>query len=798
MPTAAAPPAVLATPHPGLSHEQARQLLEHHGPNRLPGAQRVTALGRLLGQLKNPMVALLGATAGVSLLLGEHLDAGAIVVIVVLNTLVGYYQEARADRALEALEAMTAPTARVRRDGHRVEIDAALVVPGDILVLGPGDVVAADATLLEATELSIDEAVLTGESMPVRKDADDPARAGTHVVAGAGAARVNATGAHTEMGRIAAHLGTDARPRTPLQERLERLTGKLVVLCLGVVAGVALLGWIRGLPAMELLLLSMSLAVASVPEGLPIVVTMALALGVERMAQRSVLVRRLAAVETLGAATVVCTDKTGTLTTGRMRVRVVHPAEGLDEHRVLESALRATDGDMEDAESAPPTEAALLLAAQEAGLRKPPRLHDEQPFSSTTKWMWVRRADGRVDAKGAPEVLFPRVAGGEALLPVAEQLADQGLRTIAVASGPSVDALVAIGVIGIADPPRHTARAALDDAHAAGIRPVMITGDHRRTARAIAEELGLVPDGADPDDHVFARATPEDKVELVKRFRAEGQVVAMSGDGVNDAPALHQAHVGIAMGRTGTEVTRQAADLILTDDDYAHIIEAIREGRGIDANIKKTLSYLLTGNAGELLLVVAAIVGGLPIPLLPLQLLWINVVTDGLPALALVTDPPPSDAMRHPPRDPNEAVLPTREAVRILAIALLEGAVVIGVFVQALHTGDVDRARTLAFTTLVAAELFRAFTARHHELPSWRRAMPVNRWLWAVISASLLSQVALLSFQPLRAAFDLAALPVSEAAIAVGLGLVPLVVVELAKEVQFWLTRSGRAGRPDR
>ncbi len=762
MPTAAAPPAVLATPHPGLSHEQARQLLEHHGPNRLPGAQRVTALGRLLGQLKNPMVALLGATAGVSLLLGEHLDAGAIVVIVVLNTLVGYYQEARADRALEALEAMTAPTARVRRDGHRVEIDAALVVPGDILVLGPGDVVAADATLLEATELSIDEAVLTGESMPVRKDADDPARAGTHVVAGAGAARVNATGAHTEMGRIAAHLGTDARPRTPLQERLERLTRKLVVLCLGVVAGVALLGWIRGLPAMELLLLSMSLAVASVPEGLPIVVTMALALGVERMAQRSVLVRRLAAVETLGAATVVCTDKTGTLTTGRMRVRVVHPAEGLDEHRVLESALRATDGDMEDAESAPPTEAALLLAAQEAGLRKPPRLHDEQPFSSTTKWMWVRRADGRVDAKGAPEVLFPRVAGGEALLPVAEQLADQGLRTIAVASGPSVDALVAIGVIGIADPPRHTARAALDDAHAAGIRPVMITGDHRRTARAIAEELGLVPDGADPDDHVFARATPEDKVELVKRFRAEGQVVAMSGD------------------------------------DYSHIIEAIREGRGIDANIKKTLSYLLTGNAGELLLVVAAIVGGLPIPLLPLQLLWINVVTDGLPALALVTDPPPSDAMRHPPRDPNEAVLPTREAVRILAIALLEGAVVIGVFVQALHTGDVDRARTLAFTTLVAAELFRAFTARHHELPSWRRAMPVNRWLWAVISASLLSQVALLSFQPLRAAFDLAALPVSEAAIAVGLGLVPLVVVELAKEVQFWLTRSGRAGRPDR
>lgn len=773
-------------PEPGLSEAEVRARLVEHGPNRLPTAKRVTPVGRLLRQLKNPMVALLGLTAIISLVLGEGLDAVAILVIVGLNTIVGYVQEARADQALEALEAMTAPTAKVRRAGHRVEIDASDVVPGDLLLLGPGDVVAADAELVDASELRADEAVLTGESLPVAKGVSDPVRAGTNIVAGVGTARVQTTGAHTEMGRIAAHLGTGERPRTPLQERLESLTRRLVLLCLAVVAAVALLGVARGMPATEVVMLSLSLAVASVPEGLPIVVTMALALGVERMARRHVLVRRLAAVETLGAATVVCTDKTGTLTTGRMRVRTVRPAVGHSEADVLDAALRATDGDMEDAERSPPTETALLIAAHDAGRPVPPPVHDQRPFSSVTKWMWVLRADGRVDAKGAPDVLLPLVEGGAALLAVADELAEQGLRALAVASGPSVDGLVAVGVLGLADPPRETAKNALAEAHRAGIVTVMITGDHHKTAHAIAAELGLVPEGADPADHVHARATPDDKVNLVVQFRERGEVVAMTGDGVNDAPALHQAHVGIAMGRTGTEVTRQAADLILTDDDYAHIIEAIREGRGIDANIKKTLSYLLTGNAGELLLVVAAMAAGLPIPLLPLQLLWINVVTDGLPALALVTDPPPSDAMSHPPRSPDAPVLPNREIGRILTTAVIEGVVVLTVFVVALQDGDVDRARTLAFTTLVAAELFRAFTARHHDLPSWRHGMPANRWLWAVVAISLLSQIALLSIPFLQEAFDLAPLPIGEAVGAVALGLVPLFVVELVKEVRCW------------
>ncbi|MDO9280395.1 MAG: HAD-IC family P-type ATPase, partial [Pseudomonadota bacterium] len=492
-------------------------------------------------------------------------------------------------------------------------------------------------------------------------DRKDRVFTGTAVVAGTGLAEVFATGMETQLGHIAHLLETAEEQATPLQARLEVVSRTLIKLCLGIVLLVAILGFARGMSWLEVLLSSVSLAVAAVPEGLPAVVTIALAVGVQRMAARNVLVRRLPAVETLGSATVVCTDKTGTLTTGQMTVRELwgenHPA-------LLFAGAANNDADL-PAGTGDPTELALLEAAHERGVeredieREHPRVH-VNPFDSERKRMSIRRADGVLYVKGAPDLTIPLCTHGTAGAHEANvEMAGRGLRVLAIATGTGdTEAdLTLLGLVGIADPPRTEAIEAVANARAAGIMTVMITGDHPVTAQAIARELGILRPGEPADERVHARVTPEEKLHIVRALKAKGEIVAMTGDGVNDAPALREAHIGIAMGKAGTEVTREAADMVLADDNFASVIAAVSEGRGIFDNIRKTLVYLLSGNAGELLVMLGAAIAGLPLPLLPIQLLWINLVTDGLPALALVVDPTDADVLKRPPRKPDEPML---------------------------------------------------------------------------------------------------------------------------------------------
>ena len=471
---------------------------------------------------------------------------------------------------------------------------------------------------------------------------------GTSIATGTGLAEVFATGMQTELGKIAHLLATTEETVTPLQQRLARVSQALLYICGGIVALVALAGWLRGWPVMQVFMAAVSLAVAAVPEGLPAVVTIALAVGVQRMAARHVLIRRLPAVETLGCATVICTDKTGTLTTGVMRVRELH---GADEATLIFAAAACVDAELgHDGKPGvgDPTEVAILIAADERGTHRAEIERTNArvtvvPFDSVSKRMSIERADGQVYIKGAVESVLPLcVSGVDDASAVNAQMAGRGLRILAVAVAPAgaEPRATLLGLIGFADPPRPEAIAAVAAARAAGITTVMITGDHPVTARAIAKELGVLSDAESTDDRVHARATPEDKINIVRSWKERGAVVAMTGDGVNDAPALREAHIGIAMGPTGTEVTREASDMVLADDNFASIVAAIREGRGIFDNIRKTLVYLLSGNMAELTVMLVAALGGLPLPLLPLHLLWINVVTDGLLALALVVDPP--------------------------------------------------------------------------------------------------------------------------------------------------------------
>ena len=605
----------------GLTTEEAGRRLAEVGANEIQRAQRTSRWRLLARQLASPLIWLLFGAAVVSGFLGEVADAVAITTIVVLNALVGYFQEGRAENALLALRSLTAPRATVIRDGHRVEIAAATVVPGDLLVLEAGDVVAADARLIEAHLLSTNEAALTGESAPVEKRttpvaADAPlaerfdcAFMGTSVAAGAARAEVLATGMKTELGRIA-HLLADATDTTtPLQTRLARVSRTLLILCLGIVAVIAVLGFVRGRPPLEVFISAVSLAVAAVPEGLPAIVTIALAIGVQRMAARHVLIRRLPAVETLGSATVICTDKTGTLTTGVMTVRELW---GPNHHELLAAAAACCDAELGEGGrtgTGDPTELALLGAAAERGIdrhaieKEHPRRH-VNPFDADRKRMSIGRSDGVLYVKGAPELLFPLCTSGAAGAAEANiDMAARGLRVLGVAVGSGVEEkdLRLLGVVGIADPPRSEAIAAVAAAREAGVHTVMITGDQAVTAGAIARELGIVRAGEDAADRVHARATPEDKLRIVRDWKARGAIVAMTGDGVNDAPALREAHIGIAMGRSGTEVTREASDMVLADDNFASIVAAVREGRGIFDNIRKTLVYLLAGNTAELL-----------------------------------------------------------------------------------------------------------------------------------------------------------------------------------------------------
>ena len=601
----------------------------------------------------------------------------------------------------------------------------------------------------------------TGESTPVEKQTvpttpDTPLAErhdfvfmGTSIATGTGLAEVIATGMQTELGRIAHLLSTAEESVTPLQRRLAHVSRTLLYICGGIVALVALAGLLRGWPLMQVFMAAVSLAVAAVPEGLPAVVTIALAVGVQRMAARHVLVRRLPAVETLGCATVICTDKTGTLTTGVMRVRELW---GPDHTKLLFAAAACCDAEIRgDGQTGvgDPTEVAILMAAAERGIHRDEieRTNGrvaEVPFDSVLKRMSIERADGHVYIKGAVESVLPLCVPSVNDASLANtQMAERGLRILAIAIAPAGAAQGAelIGLIGIADPPRTEAIEAVAAARAAGITTVMITGDHPLTARAIARELGIVSNRDVEADVVHARATPDDKIRIVREWKARGAVVAMTGDGVNDAPALREAHIGIAMGRTGTEVTREASDMVLADDNFASIIAAVREGRGIFDNIRKTLVYLLSGNTAELTVMLVAALGGLPLPLLPLHLLWINVVTDGLPALALVVDPPEDDVLQRPPRHPDEPMLGRAEWRFIITTGLLQAAATLGVFVWALNARDLSEARNLAFSVLVFGELFRAFAARSTTRVFWEVGAFTNLRLLGVVLFSVLMQL---------------------------------------------------------
>ncbi|HEX6002460.1 MAG TPA: cation-translocating P-type ATPase [Burkholderiales bacterium] len=905
----------------GLTATEAARRLETDGPNELRAARPVPRWRRIVAQFQDPLIYLLLAAIAVAVLAwlaegahGRPVDALVIVVIVVANALIGYLQEARAESAVAALSRMTAVTSAVVRDGDILHLPSAQLVRGDLLLLSEGDAVGADARLVTSASLSAQEASLTGESEPVIKNSEPLAKApplgdrinmafkGTAIVQGNGRAIVTATGMDTEMGAIAELLEATREEATPLQKEVTRigrvLGAAVVVIALIVVATVMMLSEIRSIgDVVTVLLLGVSLAVAAVPEGLPAILTLVLAVGVQRMAQRNAIVKKLSSVEALGSASVICSDKTGTLTRSEMTIqrvitasggsevsgvgyapegRVAHPGGEPVSGAVLaedivvlsggsiasSAALRQTpDGSWEI--HGDPTEAAFLVAERKLGAeeRRTGRFTRirEIPFSSDRKMMSTLAYDHEhgdqpiVVSKGAPDVLLrrcTRLRSGMQVIALddetrrrvladVDRLSDAALRTLAVAYRPLAAEelsaedraierdLIFVGTVGMIDPPRPEAAQAIREAQRAGIRVVMITGDHPRTAARIAAELGLARDGAQSltgtdldrlDDAalaaaartcpVYARVAPRHKLRIIDALQADGHIVAMTGDGVNDAPALKSADIGIAMGITGTEVTKQAARMILADDNFATIVAAVREGRAIFDNIRKFLRYLLSSNMGEVLTVFFGVVlagaiglggdgGGLALPLLATQILWINLITDSGPALAMGVDPQTDDVMARPPRRLDERVIDARmwsgviqtgivmAVVTLLALDLyLPGGLIAG-------TRDLDNARTAAFNVLVFAQLFNALNARSETLSAFRQLF-VNHWLWGAIALSVLLQVAVVNMGVLNVAFGTVPLTLDQWFACIALASLALWVAEARK----WALR--RAARGDR
>lgn len=883
----------LGTSTSGLSAADAAQRLAANGPNTLTNAPDVPAWKLLVGQFKSLLIWILIVAGVVSGMLGEVVDALAILAIVLLNAVVGFYQEYHAERSIAALEKLTAPRANVIRDGQVTSRPATDLVTGDVLALDAGDVVPADARLLESASLSCVEAALTGESEAVAKQAEtleagpvalgdrtNMVFMGTGIATGTGQAVVVATGMQTELGRIAGLIaGADTGSGTPLQRTLDRFGRVLVWAASAIVGLLFVLGWLRGTAWLALTMTSVSLAVAAVPEGLPAVVTVALSVGVMRMARRKALVRKLAAVETLGSTSVICTDKTGTLTVGDMTARELliddQTYQLTGEGYGPAGEVRVNDRPVDASHLAPllelatillacnharlvqdgamwtvvgdPTEGALLVAGAKAGgdrstIERTMPLHQEFPFDSDRKRSSViRRTDDgnrRVFVNGAPGPLLDRcvaeytasgirpltTARRDALRANTSAMAARALRVLGSASRDltTVDTtdlpadaierdLVFVGLTGMYDPPRPEARDAIATCRTAGIRVVMITGDHPRTASAIATELGLPSSvapltGTDldalsdddlqqrvPEVGVFARVTAEHKLRIVRALKSAGVVVAMTGDGVNDAPAIKGADIGIAMGRSGTDVTRQAADLVITDDNFATIVAAVEEGRGIYDNIKKTLQYLLAGNTGELLLMTVCVAAGYPAPLLPIHLLWINLATDGLPALCLATDPVDPDVMTRQPRQASERIT-DRVFLRTMGLTgLLTAGVAFAVYLVVLRTGSLEAARTYAFATLVFAELLRSFGARSDTAPVWRIPLATNLRLVAVVVLSIGVQIWTQHSAILGRILHTSSIPFGDGALLLAVGALPLIALEIVKRIR----NAATVGRTD-
>jgi Ca2+-transporting ATPase len=865
----------------GLTCAEVARRLEEFGPNELQAADRASPWAILLEQFKNVLIVILLLATALSAFLGHGIEAIAITVIVLFAVGLGFVQEYRAERAIEALREMAAPAATVIRDGRERRVPARELVPGDLILLATGDKVPADVRLVEAVNLQTVEAALTGESAPVEKhtrpledeqlptgDRKNMAYAGTAVTYGRGRAVVAATGMSTEFGKIARMLETVETGKTPLQENLDRVGKGLARAALAVVLVIVALGLFRGQPFVEMLIFGVALAVAVVPEALPAVVTISLALGVKRMVKRNALVRRLPAVETLGSTSVICSDKTGTLTKDEMTARRLFVAgqtlevtgtgyeprgtfsmngSNVETSETLLLLLRAaalsSDARLERSEAGDkwevkgdPTEGALVVAAAKAGLDKAeldaefPRI-SEIPFTSETKRMTTlhQTPDGVASyAKGAPEVIVLSCVrqlteeGEEPLddvrksevLEAARRMAGEALRVLAVAykrdavQEDAEQGMTLLGLVGMIDPPRTEAKAAVRECEEAGIKVMMITGDHPLTAKAVADELGLSKTGRDvtgpeleamSDEEmeravesieVCARVSPAHKLRVVTALQKRGQVVAMTGDGVNDAPALKKADIGIAMGITGTDVSKEAAAMTLTDDNFASIVAAVEEGRGIFSNIKKYLMYLLSSNIGEIGLMAGATLAGFPLPLSAVQILYVNLATDGLPALALAVDPPEDDLMQRPPRNPRIGIF-TRPVVLLMLVGGLWSTVVnLGLFVWALNSGrSVEEAMTMTFVSLVLIQFFKAYNFRSDRHSVLRRPF-ANKWLNVAIVWELVMLALILYVPLLERTFGTYGLPLRDWLIIVAAAFTVSPVLELAK----WAERRGWFG----
>ncbi len=845
----------------GLTGRQAGWRLREAGPNELAQPKKKNLFVRFLAQFRDFLVVILLAAAGISFATsywqhsGDYIDSVIILAIVVVNAVIGVVQESRAERAIEALRRLSSPRARVVRDGKEETVDACRLVPGDLVLLKAGDLVPADLRVTESFGLQAEESALTGESVPSRKEAKEvfPERtplgdcrnllySATAVTAGRGKGIVTETGMNTQVGRIARLIGSQEPPQTPLQKKLAQTGKYLGIGALAICFVIFAMGLFQRIPPLEMFLISISLAVAAIPEGLPAVVTVTLAVGVRRMAAQRAIVRRMPAVETLGSASVICSDKTGTLTMNRMTVVELCGTEGiLAEGSAAARKLLRLAALCTDCEVAPgggemggdPTETAIVRAVSasdyEGDRKRFPRVA-EIPFSSERKRMTTvhRMPDGRFLAvtKGAPDVLFPHCASG--VMPRQnEEMASRALRVLGVAyrvtelfparPEEAEKGMTFAGLIGMEDPPRPEAAEAVATCRKAGIRPVMITGDHAATAAAVAVRLGIahspreVVTGAELDRlsdeelgrkiyaySVFARVSPEHKVRIVRAFQSHGEVVAMTGDGVNDAPALRAADIGCAMGKTGTEVAKAASDMILTDDNFATIVAAVREGRGIYDNIRKTVHFLLSCNIGEILAVFVSFLMRLPLPFAAIQLLWVNLVTDSLPALALGVEPLDPTIMSRKPVRRGESVF----AGGMVSSILVEGCLIGALSLLAYSIGrvffDADPAspavgRTMGFAVLSLSQVVHTFNMRS-ERSLFDPELAPNRKLVPAALICTAMQAAVIVVRPLGAVFRTCTLSGAQWLAVAALSFVPLVVEELEKTALRAGTRRSRSG----
>ncbi len=868
-------------PKQGLSNKEVAIRLETYGENKLKGKPKKSIFQLFFGQLQDMLIYVLLVASVITIVIGEYVDAAIILMVVVLNAAIGVFQESKAEKAIEALQKMTTPKALVRREGAVKEIPSEQLVPGDIVLIDAGRFIPADLRLIESANLQIEESALTGESVPSEKNATflfkgDQAPLGdqmnmafmsTLATYGRGEGVVIATAMNTEMGKIAKILDEDTDSLTPLQKRLEELGKILGYMAIAICVLIFAIAIFQKRDLFEMFLTAISLAVAAIPEGLPAIVAIVLALGVTKMSKINAIVKKLPAVETLGSVNIICSDKTGTLTQNKMTVVKTFTQEHMRDIPIGQNGLKATpteqelikslvlcsDATFENGEgTGDPTEIALIILGNQFDLERK-TLHTEhsrlgeKPFDSDRKLMstLTRNDQGfRVHTKGAIDNLLKIathvLVNGHpvsmtemhkaSFLKAAEQMSDDALRVLGVAykdtthlleSDDMECQLVLIGLVGMIDPPRQEVKLAIAQAKGAGITPVMITGDHKNTAFAIAKELGIAEHpsqsitGADIDAlsdeafsekikslRVFARVSPEHKVRIVKAFKSQGNIVSMTGDGVNDAPSLKNADIGVAMGITGTDVSKGASDMILTDDNFTTIVAAIKEGRHIYSNIKKSVIFLLSCNLGEVIAVFLSVLFFWPVPLMPTQILWINLITDTLPAIALGIDPGDKDVMRHKPRDPKESFFAHGAAFRSILGGTLIGLLTLGAFYfglnehgyalsdQNIPESVMTYARTMAFVVLAASQLFYSLTMRHSVKSIFQVGLFTNMPLIGAIVVGLALQLGVISIPFMATAFKVHMLSLYDWGLVFLFALVPLMVNEFIKLISRYMGKT--------